>query len=414
MEAVDFTKEIPTWLNQDLFDKAIQSYESDPQAKVNSFDLVPALQPGQNMASAVFRGKVKFTSKYSKDEKEMSMIIKTQPVTVDLPFMAYMKDTTLFETEIGVYTDVLGRVQELITSVGYKDVMAPKLIYQTMTPKPVIILEDVSTNGFDTEILTIHEDFELSKLVVKYLAKFHAATFYLQDEQKIDASIFNSTIFQFSDMGKALSAQAYEHFTQMMPEWGGFDKFVEPIKHFKEVFLEKNMKTYSPSSGPGAWNVLNHGDFLMKNLMYKMKKEGEGVDDLMMLDFQICVYASPAIDLIYTLYNFVSDEDRLTRYDEILFTYHEQFVEALKKFGYLKQPPSLLDLQVEMLKNGNFQAHFGLVMYPFLIFDMKTLTMEDMADGMKGIGIKTYGNERFHKVAKKELEVYLMKGYLGN
>lgn len=74
----------------------------------------------------------------------------------------------------------------------------------------------------------------------------------------------------------------------------------------------------------------------------------------------------------------------------------------------------MLDLQVEMLKNGNFQAHFGLVMYPFLIFDMKTLTMEDMADGMKGIGIKTYGNERFHKVAKKELEVYLMKGYLGN
>ena len=58
-----------------------------------------------------------------------------------------------------------------------------RLIYQTMTPKPVIMLEDVSVNGFDTEILTIHEDFELSKLVVKYLAKFHAATFYLQDEQ---------------------------------------------------------------------------------------------------------------------------------------------------------------------------------------------------------------------------------------
>ena len=126
MEAVDFTKEIPSWLDQNLFDRAIQNYESDPQAKVNSFELVPALQPGQNMASAVFRGKVKFKSKYSKDEKEMSIIIKTQPVTIDLPFMAYMKDTTLFETEIGVYTNVLGRVQELITSVGYKDVMGPK------------------------------------------------------------------------------------------------------------------------------------------------------------------------------------------------------------------------------------------------------------------------------------------------
>jgi hypothetical protein len=52
-----------------------------------------------------------------------------------------------------------------------------------MTPKPVIILEDVSVNGFDTVITKIHEDFELSKLIVKYLAKFHAASFYLQDEQ---------------------------------------------------------------------------------------------------------------------------------------------------------------------------------------------------------------------------------------
>lgn len=58
-----------------------------------------------------------------------------------------------------------------------------RLIYQTMNPKPVIILEDVSVNGFDTVIATIHDDFELSKLIVKYLAKFHAASFYLQDEQ---------------------------------------------------------------------------------------------------------------------------------------------------------------------------------------------------------------------------------------
>lgn len=126
MDAVDFTKEVPSWLDQNLFDKAIQSYESDPQAKVISFDLQPALQPGQNMASAVFRAKVKFTSKYSKDEKEMSMIVKTQPLTVELPIMAHLKDTTLFETEIGVYTNILGRVQELITSAGYNDVMCPK------------------------------------------------------------------------------------------------------------------------------------------------------------------------------------------------------------------------------------------------------------------------------------------------
>jgi hypothetical protein len=126
MDVVDFTKAIPSWLNQELFDKAIQSYVSDPQAKVVNFDIQPGTEPGKNFASAVFRAKVNFTSKFYKDSKEVSMIVKTQPVTVDLPMMDYMKDTTLFENEIGVYTNVLGRVQELITSAGYKDIMCPK------------------------------------------------------------------------------------------------------------------------------------------------------------------------------------------------------------------------------------------------------------------------------------------------
>ena len=52
-----------------------------------------------------------------------------------------------------------------------------------MIPKPVIMIEDVTTIGFDTAIKSIHEDFELSKMVVRRLAKFNAASFYLQDEQ---------------------------------------------------------------------------------------------------------------------------------------------------------------------------------------------------------------------------------------
>ena len=126
MESIDIASSIPSWLDLDLFDKAIQSYESDPQAKVSSFDIKTATQPGENFASAVFRAIVKFTSKYQQDEKEMSVIIKTQPAAIDLPYMAYMNDTTLFENEIGLFTNVLGRVQELITSVGYKDIMGPK------------------------------------------------------------------------------------------------------------------------------------------------------------------------------------------------------------------------------------------------------------------------------------------------
>ena len=126
MEAYHWGKTVSPWLNQEFFDKAIQSYESDPQAKVISFDIVAATQPGENFASAVYRATIKFTSKYSKNEKEMSVIIKTQPASIDKPDMEFLLDTTLYDTEIAAYTEVLVKVQELIDAAGYDDVMCPK------------------------------------------------------------------------------------------------------------------------------------------------------------------------------------------------------------------------------------------------------------------------------------------------
>lgn len=45
------------------------------------------------------------------------------------------------------------------------------------------MLEDVKVNGYDTLITTAHDDFEVSKMIFKRLAKFHAAGFYLEDEK---------------------------------------------------------------------------------------------------------------------------------------------------------------------------------------------------------------------------------------
>ncbi|KAG5668114.1 hypothetical protein PVAND_016067 [Polypedilum vanderplanki] len=146
--------------------------------------------------------------------------------------------------------------------------------------------------------------------------------------------------------------------------------------------MERGLKSYTPSSGPFSFNVLNHGDFHLKNILYKINDEGE-VEDFIFFDYQVAIYATPAVDLSYALYNFVSDDNRENRYDELLKVYHEQFVEALKKFGYIKAPPTLLDLQVEMMKNGNVQVLLGVCFYPFLLFDFSTLTAEDVTAGPK-------------------------------
>jgi len=110
----------------------------------------------------------------------------------------------------------------------------------------------------------------------------------------------------------------------------------------------------------------------------------------------------------------VSDENRFTRYDEFLATYHEQFAEALKKFGYLKKSPSLLDIQVEMMKNGNLQVQMNLFTFPYLIIDVSSFTPEDYAAGPRMIKMKAFQNDRFKKVMKEALPIFLRKGFFGN
>lgn len=72
----------------------------------------------------------------------------------------------------------------------------------------------------------------------------------------------------------------------------------------------------------------------------------------------MCIWATPAIDLMYGLYALVGHEAREHR-DELIRHYHEHFCAVLVKLGYLNAPPTLLDLQVELLRNGLIGTSFN-------------------------------------------------------
>lgn len=73
---------------------------------------------------------------------------------------------------------------------------------------------------------------------------------------------------------------------------------------------------------------------------------------LSQIDFQLSVYATPAIDLTYLLYMITDNDARDNHRDQLLKTYHDQFTATLKGLGHLGTIPSLLDFHVELLKNG--------------------------------------------------------------
>lgn len=132
------------------------------------------------------------------------------------------------------------------------------------------------------------------------------------------------------------------------------------------------------------------------------------------IDYQLSVYATPAIDLIYALYCSMSAKNRQIHRDEFISTYHQKFVETLKYFGYSNTPPTLIDLKVELLRNGNLEVLVSICMNIFSYFDISTLTLEDMdmGEGTKKAKRRMYQAPGFREMLIRELPRFLEYGFI--
>ncbi|CRK88947.1 CLUMA_CG002639, isoform A [Clunio marinus] len=363
-----FLQTPPSWLDQSFFEKVIKKHENDPDGQVIDFKVVPGSQIGDNFASAVFRCSITYKSKYTKEPKVLSTFIKVQPQFP--PEMSHFQNVTLFTNEIEMFSKVLPEIQSLWTSINDKDILCPQLIYQSTDPALVLILKDVSGDGFAITQKP-PEDYEVSKRIFRRLAKYHASTFFLANEKKYNFEHFNFTMIK-NPMMHGMFSQIFNAFCENAKAWDGFEKFIPHLENFKKDLIEKTGKVFTANTGEFSFNILNHADFHLKNILFKNKSDGS-MEDFYIIDYQLCFYGTPAIDLIYALYYFVTPQNRLKYRAELIALYYEEFADSLKKFGYLKAPPSLIDLQVELLRNGSFEVVLAICMSIFFFIDFGKL-----------------------------------------
>lgn len=240
-------------------------------------------------------------------------------------------------------------------------------------------------------------------------------------------------LYQNSVLVDMIFEQGLDAFIDVAKEWDGFEKFVPKLETFKTQYISKALKTYTTNRSDFGYNVLNHADFHLKNLLFKKNTDG-AIEDFyfvnswcwlnltihlrfhtFQIDYQISIYATPAIDLIYALYYFVSSDNRQQHRDELIAVYHKQFVDSLKKFGYLKASPSLIDLKVELLRNGNLEVLVAICLSIFFYFDFSMMTAEDMdmGEGTKKAKRRMYRDALgFKDIILNELPRFLNNGFI--
>ena len=89
-------------------------------------------------------------------------------------------------------------------------------------------------------------------------------------------------MFTIESIGKFYD-EFFEVLLESMTEWEGFDEFLEPVGNFRKNYIKEIGKIHSPGMHARSINVLNHGDFHPKNVLYKMKTDGTVVDDFVMV-----------------------------------------------------------------------------------------------------------------------------------
>lgn len=162
------------------------------------------------------------------------------------------------------------------------------------------------------------------------------------------------------------------------------------------------------------FNVLCHGDMWCNNVMFKYDEAGQPVDCLL-VDYQMCNHNSPVIDLLYFIFTSPKQSLKLSHIDHFLQFYHTHLVANLKRLGYQKPLPTLLQLHVDFLEKGFYGYDSAFGTFAIVVAeagDDSNVEMFFMADEEgKKFRNRVYTNPIFVNAMEEIVPYFARKGY---
>lgn len=334
----------PEWMNESFFEKILKNSGKDTFLQVKSIDVKPGSKKGDHYASVMYRVRIDC------GVFEKFVIVKI------MPFVEGQKkdalDDSLFEIEIKMYTEVIPRFEKTLREAGDDSEIGGKCLYAAMKPHPIIIFEDLTIANYKS-ISNWGGDWQLTKKAIDKLARWHAVSYKGHAEGNKDLSTkFTSNFFSTDLMIEFPSFKnAYQNFLDLLKVTADLKQYIpkfEKIAADQPLIKVQNIyKTFFNGDKANLF-VLLHSDFHIKNLMYLENESGE-VEDVKLLDFQLCIWAPAAIDLIYCIYMCLDSESRLQRRREIIHYYHTVLVQTLKSLKFEGEIPRLTDIYKDMI-----------------------------------------------------------------
>lgn len=215
----------------------------------------------------MFRAHISYTTRH--EDRQESFIVKIKPF-LDGFKKEMMENTPLFTTEGRIYVEVLPKMQDLLSNNKDPDTLAPGLVHCGTNPD-ILIFKDIAPEGFVMQHMPV--PFKKASQIAQKLGKFHALSYFMIEERG-EGVVATFEDGMFAENSTLSNEKATENSLQVLSdkikEWDqGLEMVANKIANVKPHLVRKLTEQSKPKPKGQGINVLNHGDFHMRNLMFR-------------------------------------------------------------------------------------------------------------------------------------------------
>ncbi|CAD6238140.1 GSCOCG00008411001-RA-CDS [Cotesia congregata] len=365
----------PAWLTAKFIECVLKDANNDNSISVIQISVTNATNKGDNYSSELYR--VNFDVTRDGIAGKGSVIVKanysTEGVHKDL-----IEDTKVFDNEIQMMTKTL-REMESVLQDGTK--FGGRCYYSQVKNPAMLIIEDLTPLGFKLADRQAGLDLPHCKLALQRLAKFHASSVLVcekdpqvrKDHRRgMFSAEFPPAVLTFFISGMRSLAKTADSWPELSEDCKKKLKKIADAAYSKACEIGKLRED--------EFNVINHGDFWVNNMMFKYDKGN--ITDHIFVDFQMCHYGTPAFDLLYFLNTSVSEEVLMDHKDHLIEEYHKTLFETMRKIGCKTCAPTLEYITTILAEKEFIGFLFSCTAFPIMIVDKSDVQgLEEMLEG---------------------------------
>ncbi|XP_016980564.1 uncharacterized protein LOC108045683 [Drosophila rhopaloa] len=403
-----------SWLNIQFIKEVLSGYEKAPELQVTDLQISPATAQGDHYASVMFRTVAEYNTEKGRHSK--ALIVKTMPEQEGHK-KDMLSESNIFETEILMYSKALPEFERILRESGDNTKLYVPCIYHSLEPRKVMIFEDLVPQGYTVIRDRPATKEELKKAFTK-LAKWHAVSMKVIDEQPDFLEEFKYGMWDMStfltDPMVTTGLPCFLEMLDQVPELTKYKPHFDKINSNYMQRMSEIMLEYRSNPQLNRYYVLCHGDFHLRNMMFKNNKETGASEDVMLVDFQISNICPITVDLTYSVYMLMEWQERCDLGKDLIDYYLSVLLETLNKVGYKGEYPTQSGLW-EHIHGHKYYDFFLLTSFLPMIVAIKTnsIKMTDLILDPE-IKQKTYFLDDYLKEVKTLLPKFEKMGYFNN